>query len=128
MQQRLDIENTAEATPGCFGRWREKKKRKKERRDTGNMQPTIDLGVDKVKKEDTLESWGDKTALRVTSTISTVIACLLPVIAISILSQLHGLRNLLICLAGFAIFFALALIFLTQGTSSRTEIFAATAA
>lgn len=81
-----------------------------------------------VKKEETLVSWSEKGALRVTSGISTLVACLLPVIAITVLSQLHGLRQLLICLAGFAVIFALGLIFLTQGTSSRTEIFAATAA
>ncbi|ORY09025.1 hypothetical protein BCR34DRAFT_603173 [Clohesyomyces aquaticus] len=89
--------------------------------------PTVPSGP-AVKKEETIVSWSEKGALRVTSGISTVVACLLPVIAISVLSQLHGIRNLLFCLAGFAVIFALGLIFLTQGTSSRTEIFAATAA
>ncbi|KAF2177272.1 hypothetical protein K469DRAFT_603778 [Zopfia rhizophila CBS 207.26] len=83
---------------------------------------------DQVEKEETLVSWSEKGALKATSALSTVVACLLPVVAISILSQLHGLRNLLGCLAGFASLFAIVLIFLTQGTSSRTEIFAATAA
>ena len=81
-----------------------------------------------VKKEKTLESWSEDSALRLTSGISTVVACLLPVIAISVLSQLEGLRNLLICLAGFSLLFAVGLIALTQGTSKRTEVFAATAA
>jgi VIT1/CCC1 family predicted Fe2+/Mn2+ transporter len=66
--------------------------------------------------------------LRLTSFFSTIIACLLPVIAISVLSQVHGTRNLLLCLAGFSLVFALGLIAMTQGTSKRTEVFAATAA
>lgn len=125
-----DVEKTAPATVGRFRKYWKKKKKETLPAVTPASTQAQDITnwVPKVEKEETLESWGDKTALRVTSAISTVVACLLPVIAISILSQLHGLRNLLICLAGFAIIFALALIFLTQGTSSRTEIFAATAA
>lgn len=80
------------------------------------------------KKEETLVSWSENSALRLTSGISTVVACLLPVIAISVLSQLQGLTALLICLAGFSLVFAIGLIALTQGTSKRTEIFGATAA
>ena len=76
----------------------------------------------------TLESASESTALRITSALSTVMACLIPVVAIVALTQLHGTRDLLICITGFAVLFAAGLIFLTQGTSSRTEIFAATAA
>lgn len=76
----------------------------------------------------TLESASESTALRITSALSTVMACLIPVVAIAALTQLHGTRDLLICITGFAVLFAAGLIFLTQGTSSRTEIFAATAA
>ncbi|OCL11259.1 hypothetical protein AOQ84DRAFT_287605 [Glonium stellatum] len=54
--------------------------------------------------------------------------CLLPVVAITVLSQLHGYRDLLLCLAGFVAIFALGLIFLTSGTTTRVEIFTATAA
>ena len=81
-----------------------------------------------VKADKTLESWSEDSALRLTSGISTVVACLMPVIAISVLSQLQGLKNLLICLAAFSLVFAVGLIALTQGTSKRTEVFAATAA
>lgn len=81
-----------------------------------------------VKKEETLVSWSESGSLRFTSGLSTVIACLLPVVAISVLSQLHGIRELLLCLAGFSVVFALGMIFCTQGTSKRAEIFAATAA
>ncbi|KAF2449756.1 hypothetical protein P171DRAFT_351404 [Karstenula rhodostoma CBS 690.94] len=82
----------------------------------------------KAQKEKTLVSWSQNSALRLTSGVSTVVACLLPVIAISVLSQLQGLKALLVCLAGFSLVFAIGLIALTQGTSKRTEIFGATAA
>ncbi|KAJ8107113.1 hypothetical protein OPT61_g9089 [Boeremia exigua] len=76
----------------------------------------------------TLETVSEATVLRFTSALSTVIASLTPIIAIAVLSQLSGTRDLLLCITGFAMIFAILLIFLTQGTSSRTEIFAATAA
>lgn len=76
----------------------------------------------------TFKSMSELTAVRFTSALSTVIACLVPVIAIAVLTQISGTRNLLLCITGFAVVFAILLIFLTQGTTSRTEIFAATAA
>ncbi|KAJ4338826.1 hypothetical protein N0V87_003741 [Didymella glomerata] len=79
-------------------------------------------------EQHTFESMSEHTALRFTSALSTVIACLIPVIAIAVLTQVSGTRNLLLCITGFAIVFAILLISLTQGTTSRTEIFAATAA
>lgn len=98
-----------------------------ERRTRGAITPVAPWAKE-VKTEKTLESWSEDSALRLTSGISTVVACLMPVIAISVLSQLQGLRNLLICLAAFSLVFAVGLIALTQGTSKRTEVFAATAA
>jgi hypothetical protein len=76
----------------------------------------------------TLATYSGHTMFRFTSGVSTIVACLLPTIAITVLTQVHGTRNLLLCLAGFAIIFASGLIFLTSGTASRVEIFAATAA
>ena len=84
--------------------------------------------IKKVKKEETIATWSEKGMLKFTSGISTVIACLLPVVAITVLSQIHETRNLLLCLAGFAVAFAIGLMFLTNGTSSRVEIFTATSA
>ncbi|TVY68720.1 hypothetical protein LSUE1_G007147 [Lachnellula suecica] len=84
--------------------------------------------VAKPGKQDTLATWSEKGMLRFTSSVSTVVACLLPTVAITVLSQVHGLRSLLLCIAGFAVIFAVGLIFLTNGTSSRVEIFTATAA
>jgi hypothetical protein len=77
-------------------------------------------------EEETLTKYSENNIMRVTSSISTVVACLLPTIAITVLSQLHETRDLLLCLAGFATIFAIGLIFL--GTASRVEIFGATAA
>lgn len=77
---------------------------------------------------DTVKSMSEATAVRFTSSLSTVVACLLPVVAIAVLTQVKGERNLLLCITAFAIIFAVGLIALTQGTSTRTEIFAATAA
>lgn len=77
---------------------------------------------------ETLESISEHTALRFTSGLTTVTACLMPVVAIAVLTQVSGTRDLLLCITGFAVMFAILLIFLTRGTSSRTDIFAATAA
>lgn len=83
---------------------------------------------DPIRKFETTTTLSGSSALRITSSVSTVIACLLPVVAITVLSQVEGIRNLLLCLAGFAVIFAVGLIFLTNGTSSRVDIFTATAA
>lgn len=78
--------------------------------------------------EETLAKYSEKGILRFTSAVSTIVACLLPTIAITVLSQLHRTRDLLLTIAGFAIVFAVGLIFLTNGTASRIDIFTATAA
>jgi hypothetical protein len=84
--------------------------------------------VPKAETQETLATWSEKGMLRFTNSISTVVACLLPTIAITVLSEVHGTRNLLLCISGFAVIFAVGLIFLTNGTSSRIDIFTATAA
>jgi hypothetical protein len=77
-------------------------------------------------EEETLTYYSENNIMRFTSSVSTVAACLLPTIAITVLSQLHETKDLLLCLAGFATVFAIGLIFL--GTATRVEIFGATAA
>lgn len=76
----------------------------------------------------TVERISEGAALRLTTNFSTILACLIPVVAIVVLKQLSHTRDLLLCITGFAVFFAAGLIFVTRGTSSKTEIFAATAA
>lgn len=55
---------------------------------------------------DTVKSMSEATAVRFTSSVSTVTACLLPVVAIAVLTQVKGERNLLLCITAFAIIFA----------------------
>ncbi|KAF1972000.1 hypothetical protein BU23DRAFT_364109, partial [Bimuria novae-zelandiae CBS 107.79] len=96
--------------------------------DPKNSKASVAPWAAKVRKEETLVSWSENSALRWTSGISTIVACLLPVVAISVLSQLRGLKALLLCLAGFTLVFALGLVVLTQGVRKNTDIFTATAA
>jgi len=86
--------------------------------------------VDAKKKlqQETLVTYSENSMLKFTSSVSTVVACLLPTIAITVLSKVDGLNNLLLCLAGFATVFSIGLIFLTNSSTSRVEIFTATAA
>lgn len=106
---------------------RKRKAQKKAQARGGTILP-VDQWVPKVQKQETIETWSEKGMLKFTSGVSTVVACLLPVVAITVLSQIHGIRSLLLCIAGFAVIFAVGLIFLTNGTTSRVEIFTATAA
>jgi len=122
-----DVEKCTKSNPNRR-HWPKRKPVKAGKQARLNGALRLNLGGRQVKKRKTIETWSEKTVLRITSGVSTVVACLLPVVAISVLSQLHGLRNLLLCLAGFSVIFAVGLIFLTQGTSTRVEIFTATAA
>jgi hypothetical protein len=65
--------------------------------------------------------------LRVTSIVTTVVACLLPTIAITVLAKVHGMSLILGLIALFTGLFSIGLVFLSS-SSSRVEIFTATAA
>ncbi|CAG8973469.1 hypothetical protein HYALB_00011065 [Hymenoscyphus albidus] len=106
--------------------WREARKRKKEGDAEKTAAPESPRKTRDQLARETLTMYSGASIVRFTSSLTTVVACLLPTIAITVLSQVHGLGNLLLCLAGFAIIFAAGLIFL--GTASRVEIFGATAA
>ncbi len=69
------------------------------------------------------ESW----ILRVTSILTTIVACILPVVAIVILSKVHTMGMILGLIALFNIVFAFGLAMISSD-SSRTDIFTATAA
>ncbi|KAF3038216.1 hypothetical protein E8E11_005654 [Didymella keratinophila] len=75
----------------------------------------------------TLEGRGRAPFFRIISGFSTTFACLMPVIAITALAQLSRTRDLL-CITGFAVLFAISLIYLADRSTSRMEIFTATAA
>jgi hypothetical protein len=79
-----------------------------------------------VRQEKSLKDFADRV-VGVTNLLSAFVACLFPVIAISVLSQLHGIRNLLLCLGGFVIIFVFSLVWITAGTVTRVEVFSATA-
>lgn len=78
--------------------------------------------------EPTLITYHEDRMLRFTSSVATVLACLLPTIAITVLTLLHTTAQLLGLIAVFTGIFAIGLLFLTDGTTSRVEIFTATAA
>jgi hypothetical protein len=65
--------------------------------------------------------------VRLTSLITTVVACLLPTVAITILAQVHHMGLILGLIAVFTAVFAVGLVLLSS-SSSRVEIFTATAA
>ena len=65
--------------------------------------------------------------LRVTSLLTTVVACLLPVVAITVLARVHKMSLILGLIAVFTAIFAIGLVLLSS-SSSRVEIFTATAA
>lgn len=78
-------------------------------------------------EEKNLTSYSASWILRVTSILTTIVACLLPVIAIVILSRVHTMGMILGLIALFNTVFAFGLV-LISSTSSRVDIFTATAA
>jgi len=60
--------------------------------------------------------------------VATIIACLLPTVAITVLSKIHETGQRLGAIAGFTALFAAGLMCLTKAGTSRVEIFTATAA
>lgn len=65
--------------------------------------------------------------LRVTSIMTTVVACLLPTVAITVLAKVHSMGLILGLITLFTALFAFGLVLLSS-SSSRVEIFTATAA
>jgi len=101
--------------------------------------PEADIEAAKKKKVDkkinhqnepgpTLVTYSMNVMLRFTSLVATLVACLLPIIAITVLSKMHTSAKILGYMALFTALFALGLMSLTPPGTSRTEIFTATAA
>lgn len=76
----------------------------------------------------TIEIYREGRILRFTSFITTIVACLLPTVAIAVLAQLHTTAQLLGLIAVFTAVFAGGLMLLVDSGTSRVEIFTATAA
>jgi hypothetical protein len=79
------------------------------------------------KKVYTLNTFSEHRMLQFTSSIATIVACGLPVAAITVLSKLHTNSEVLGIIALFTVAFAGGLMFLSGGTS-RIDVFTATAA
>jgi hypothetical protein len=76
----------------------------------------------------TINSYREGPMLRFTSFIATIVACLLPTVAIAVLAQLHTTAQMLGIIAVFTAVFAGGLMMLVGSGTSRVEIFTATAA
>jgi len=76
---------------------------------------------------DYLSVYSANWILRITSLITTVVACLLPTVAIVILARVQSMGLILGCIAIFTALFAVGLVLLSS-SSSRVDIFTATAA
>lgn len=69
-----------------------------------------------------------KRMVRFTNFFATIVACLLPIIAIVVLAKLHTMAKILGFIALFTAIFAVGIMWLTDSSTSRTDIFTATAA
>ncbi|KAH7110731.1 hypothetical protein EDB81DRAFT_954024 [Dactylonectria macrodidyma] len=75
-----------------------------------------------------LETYSGVKMLRFTSAVATVVACLLPTLAIGVLTTAKGTLQKLGYIAGFTAMFSIGLMWLTDAGTSRVQIFTATAA
>ncbi|KAF4624145.1 hypothetical protein G7Y89_g14028 [Cudoniella acicularis] len=74
-----------------------------------------------------LNVYSGEWIVRITSLMTTVAACLLPTVAITVLARVHSMGLVLGLIALFTAIFAVGLVLLSS-SSSRVEIFTATAA
>jgi len=76
----------------------------------------------------TLVEYSRRSMIRFTNLVATLVACLLPIVAIAVLAKMHTQPQILGFLALFTAIFAIGIMWLTDSNASRTEIFTATAA
>ncbi|KAK0619107.1 hypothetical protein B0T14DRAFT_495936 [Immersiella caudata] len=77
--------------------------------------------------EDTFGTHPDTNMQRFTTAAATILACLLPTLAISMLTTARGMTETLLYIGGFTILFAIGLMILARETTTL-QIFTATAA
>jgi len=94
--------------------------------DAPNVYPSKKKGSNDIDNGN-FTAYSDVWIFRVTSILTTIVACILPVIAIIILSRVHTMGMILGLIALFNIIFAFGLAMISTD-SSRTDIFTATAA
>jgi hypothetical protein len=80
------------------------------------------------RREGQMKQYSQSTMLNFTTFITTVVACLLPTLAIGILTTAETTRDKLLYIGGFTAMFAIGLLWLTEAGSSRLQVFTATAA
>ena len=66
--------------------------------------------------------------LKFTSSVAMVVACVLPTVAIGILTTAQTTKQRLLYIGGFTALFAIGVMWLTDAGTSRVSIFTATAA
>jgi hypothetical protein len=96
------------------------------RRSSTSTEASTDDAPKKAKKE--LITYGIRRIRSFTTFVTTIVACLLPTAAIAILATMHSTAEVLGFIGLFTALFAGGLMCLTDPTTSRTEIFTATAA
>jgi len=79
-------------------------------------------------KRGSLSTYSMNRMIRFTNFVATIIACLLPIVGIVVLSELHTKAKTLGFIALFTAIFAIGIMVLTDKRTSRTEVFTATAA
>jgi hypothetical protein len=79
-------------------------------------------------EQPSLVDYSKRNMIRFTNFVATLVACLLPIVAIVVLSKLHTQPKILGFIALFTAIFAIGIMWLTDASTSRTEIFTATAA
>jgi hypothetical protein len=99
------------------------KKRDSNASDTLNSEGSDFSGVG----DGSVTAYSETWIFRVTSIITTIVACLLPVVAIIVLSRVQSMGMILGLIALFNTLFAFGLVLVSSG-SSRVDIFTATAA
>ncbi|TVY84138.1 hypothetical protein LSUE1_G003723 [Lachnellula suecica] len=75
-----------------------------------------------------LSTYSISRMIRFTNFVATLIACLLPIVGIIVLSEVHTKAKTLGFIALFTAIFAIGIMVLTDSRTSRTEVFTATAA
>jgi len=74
------------------------------------------------------KQYSQSTMIRFTSFVAAVIACLLPTVAIGILTTAQTTRDKLLYIGSFTALFSIGLLCLTEAGTSRVQVFTATAA
>lgn len=121
-------EKSASSITSSVKRWNQmfhQSKRDEDLREDTDQSPELNA---KVAPTTTMNTYAMSRMLRFTSLVATLIACLLPIVGITVLSKIHTQPKILGFMALFTALFAIGLMWVTPPGTSRTEIFTATAA